>query len=348
MPPMMKLESIATEPPIEIIQADSGYFSLGREPENHIVIDSTAVSRCHGYLIGVGNRWVYRDAESTNGSWISGIRLASGQIKLLRDGEILQLADFCMRFSEVSWPGQIKSSSISVLVFYKGEFEGEFRFNELEGIKKFAIGGDNAQFYLEGFSGDIELLQIQFGKQGLESFTDGTKEKVLVNNVVAVGAIALRDKDEVVLGPYKVIVCDDSSASVPVVESFSAAQSMPKVDKNVKAYERPNLPEHLKKSSIENDQWQSEAAKRKEYAAKKFVFGSEPSPNETTGTLGLARFDIASGSGYEMSTSQRFSRAVLEADSNVNSPLTETILLVLGVFFFAVIIAVIGFYLFLM
>jgi pSer/pThr/pTyr-binding forkhead associated (FHA) protein len=46
MPRLISLETLDT-PSVEIIQIDGGSLTIGREPENHVVVDSEAVSRQH-------------------------------------------------------------------------------------------------------------------------------------------------------------------------------------------------------------------------------------------------------------------------------------------------------------
>jgi ABC transport system ATP-binding/permease protein len=47
-------------------------WSIGRDPDNDIVVDDTWVSRHHGELAWVERGWVYRDLNSRHGSWVAG------------------------------------------------------------------------------------------------------------------------------------------------------------------------------------------------------------------------------------------------------------------------------------
>lgn len=75
--------------------------SIGRGPENEIVIIDPSVSRKHAQLISVDGHWKVMDAGSRNGVKINGLKLEpadqSGQP--LRDGDILTLGAFPFKFS---------------------------------------------------------------------------------------------------------------------------------------------------------------------------------------------------------------------------------------------------------
>jgi pSer/pThr/pTyr-binding forkhead associated (FHA) protein len=59
----------------------------------HGVIPSSKVSRQHcKVLIGTGGFYVC-DLESANGTFLNGVQVAANRPELLRDGDILKLAD---------------------------------------------------------------------------------------------------------------------------------------------------------------------------------------------------------------------------------------------------------------
>ncbi|MBL4850259.1 MAG: FHA domain-containing protein [Planctomycetes bacterium] len=51
-------------------------ITLGRAPNNDVVIPDGRISKFHAYFRRVGERWMLTDASSTNGTTIDGIRIA--------------------------------------------------------------------------------------------------------------------------------------------------------------------------------------------------------------------------------------------------------------------------------
>lgn len=52
-----------------------GEMSIGRSPDNDIVLDQPRASRIHARLRPAGRDWVIRDLNSTNGTWFKGERI---------------------------------------------------------------------------------------------------------------------------------------------------------------------------------------------------------------------------------------------------------------------------------
>jgi FHA domain-containing protein len=66
---------------------------LGRAADNDVVIASQNVSRYHAQLRSVESTWLVYDLTSTNGTWVDGYRLNSGEPRLVRAGSRLRLGD---------------------------------------------------------------------------------------------------------------------------------------------------------------------------------------------------------------------------------------------------------------
>ena len=98
----IKLEYVDGATPTFIGQFESGLISIGRDTENAIVVDSEAVSRNHSTIIAAGSQWIYQDFGSTNGSWVNGIKVTESQFKLLRNGDIIRVANFCLLYTSPS------------------------------------------------------------------------------------------------------------------------------------------------------------------------------------------------------------------------------------------------------
>jgi len=66
------------------LDASIGEISIGRTPDNALVLDDGSVSRHHASLTSGPDGWTLRDHGSTNGTFVNGVRVREA---LLRDGD---------------------------------------------------------------------------------------------------------------------------------------------------------------------------------------------------------------------------------------------------------------------
>lgn len=66
--------------------------TVGRTPDNQVVVDSTRISRRHIQIKVLPAGVIIEDTGSTNGTWVNGQRLTGSQ--RLDSGDIIQLADY--------------------------------------------------------------------------------------------------------------------------------------------------------------------------------------------------------------------------------------------------------------
>jgi len=86
---------------IREIKLDKPAFSLGRKPDNDIVLDNAAVSGHHCKMYESGGTWFVEDLNSTNGTFVNGKKtLKSG----LKPGDIVTLVKYSLVFTEDSAP----------------------------------------------------------------------------------------------------------------------------------------------------------------------------------------------------------------------------------------------------
>ena len=150
----------------EVGHLDTGQVTVGREPDDGgIAITNTAISRNHGTFVRYRNHWLYKDLGSTNGSWINGTKVEGGEWKLVRKGDLIQLADAALQLrgaGEASGqPGLTDFPNLrgrSLLVFHRGEFFDEFPIPEHG--RALVIGGSGADLELEGDLFELPSLVI--------------------------------------------------------------------------------------------------------------------------------------------------------------------------------------------
>jgi ABC-type multidrug transport system ATPase subunit len=80
---------LAGQSPREV-ELDQSAFTIGRGPDNDIVLSIKYVSAHHGRLERRGADWHYVDLGSTNGTFVNGQRVQSA---VLRDGDIMRIGD---------------------------------------------------------------------------------------------------------------------------------------------------------------------------------------------------------------------------------------------------------------
>ena len=364
MPKLIRLESVI-EPRSEIIQAEAGEISIGREPDNLVVIDSESISRKHAVVTEVDSFWIFRDNRSTNGSFINGIKLTPGQSRLLRHNDVVQVADYPLRYVELNQKQGVQSSN-SLLVFYKEAFESNF---VVSADSRFAIGGPEGNFFIEGATDDKPQLEISLVNGRFELSAE-SESLVIVNGLAVSGVTALSDRDEIVVGPYSIVVNDQKSGLAAQQEVGSSAFSSPSphtpsIDAGPVARTGSSTAEFARGDSEQilpavsssppgvrigsgsgnvrggDDGWASVTAPHETSGDKRYIFGDDPEqvPGGMSKTLAIdaspggfnrGSGGRSSGSGFEMSAA-RFSNTAASQETREELERRETRLMFLGV-----------------
>lgn len=80
-----------------MIPLDVEELALGRGPDNHLSLDQDLlVSRDHAVLELHGTKWLVRDLDSSNGTFVNGKRITGAAV--LRDGDELRLGSSILVF----------------------------------------------------------------------------------------------------------------------------------------------------------------------------------------------------------------------------------------------------------
>jgi len=300
----MKLESLAGETPVEILDVENGTLSFGRDTENAVVIDSDSVSRVHATVFEAQGSWLLRDLDSTNGTLVNGIRVQPGQLRLLRSGDLIQLANFPLRFSDAHVESEASEQlPATLLVFYDNHFESAFPL-AVPGAR-FVIGGPEGHFFLES-AGEEPQLEIVFSGTRLELNTFPDASPTMVNGMVVGGISSLADRDEVDIGPYKIIVNDPATATAAKQDRALAA-----IEAKRKSSDLQSIQAHAGDAS-RGWEWETDPAKRKMLTGRKFVFGTSPDDSEggegVTGTISMSRQEMNYHVG-EVGAANRFSQS---------------------------------------
>jgi hypothetical protein len=73
-------------------------ITIGRTPNNDVVIADSSVSRLHAYIRRAGDGWVVADGGSKNGSWLRGLPLEPRREQPLASRAVLRLGDVDLTF----------------------------------------------------------------------------------------------------------------------------------------------------------------------------------------------------------------------------------------------------------
>jgi len=79
MPPKLLLKFHAAV--IKEIPLDKTPITIGRKPENDIIIDNMAVSSHHARILMQGSNYVVEDTQSTNGTFLNDKKIINSALK---------------------------------------------------------------------------------------------------------------------------------------------------------------------------------------------------------------------------------------------------------------------------
>ena len=74
-PPKPRGDTTITRPPTAVHHIDQLVVTIGRAPDNNVVLDDLLVSRRHAVLRRSGNQWELVDNNSANGTYVNGNRI---------------------------------------------------------------------------------------------------------------------------------------------------------------------------------------------------------------------------------------------------------------------------------
>lgn len=77
---------------------DRDDFSLGRDPQNDLVLGSSVVSARHARVRREGDEFAIEDCDSTNGLRVNGEEVPVGKRRVLRHGDAISISDHMLLF----------------------------------------------------------------------------------------------------------------------------------------------------------------------------------------------------------------------------------------------------------
>jgi pSer/pThr/pTyr-binding forkhead associated (FHA) protein len=118
-----KLVVIQGKTPGRQISLERPETTIGRLPDNHLVLDSTTVSRHHARVLKDSNRYEIEDLNSRNGIAMNGEQLKSNEQRALIHGDTLRFGDHQLVFLNPS--GFSDHKGISTITFDRDKVTAE-------------------------------------------------------------------------------------------------------------------------------------------------------------------------------------------------------------------------------
>jgi pSer/pThr/pTyr-binding forkhead associated (FHA) protein len=344
MPYPIKIESFVAGNAAEITQVDQGVISIGRETENNVIIDSNSVSRHHGCLVEAGSQWVYCDLNSSNGSFVNGMQLPAGNIKLVRSGDIIHIADYPLRLTSADSSGEPAESDdlpTSLLIFINNRFELEFPL--VHPGAKFRLGGIEADLPLDDYAEETPALEITAMQGRLEVQASRTAPPTIVAGMASAGVTAVADRDEIEIANIRVIVNDPRF--VPAADQLRARQTSiintSGIEDRISSqgsgpHVRPQA-EAIRLGKEQGAGWESEMLRKQTQVGRKFIFGAEDGEGQEDP---FARKLEGSRNAFDGSSAQRFS-GTFGAQADEGSPTGDRVLILVGGLVFLLVIVLV-------
>ncbi len=227
-------------------ESNAKAMTIGRDPEADFHIPLTTVSRRHASIRISDNVYYIEDLGSTHGTMLNGKKLNKGERKVLRDADVIELTKAKItcnietaKVVEIN-PGEgtqiIAERAAQALLAGLGEPVGDsIYFNILNGPeagRRLPLTGGRGEWVL-GRSKDCELalndpnvsrrhaIVKRDWQSGYMIHDLGSKNGVIINDRKINGVRRLRDKDEVVIGPVKLVFIDPDADLHDVIRDLT-------------------------------------------------------------------------------------------------------------------------------
>ena len=104
-------------------QFEQGEVRIGRREDNDVVLSTGNVSKVHARVVAAGDRLVLEDLQSTNGTYLNGVRLSSR--RELSAADEVGIGDYSLRFERRASQAQIAAGGEARLGSPRGIAERE-------------------------------------------------------------------------------------------------------------------------------------------------------------------------------------------------------------------------------
>ena len=189
--------------PLQEIALDKMSYTIGRRPDNDIVLPLKYVSGHHGRLERRGTAWHFTDLGSTNGTFANGQRAQSAD---LRDGDILRIGD--LQGNSISLTFQAASAADSGAAGAPSRAAGTIRVGVTDlGMKTTLVIGRNPQadIPLQAPVVSWQHARLDHTPQGHVLTDLNSTNGTFVNGQRLTHPQVLGQGDVVQIGPFKLV-----------------------------------------------------------------------------------------------------------------------------------------------
>jgi pSer/pThr/pTyr-binding forkhead associated (FHA) protein len=219
---------------------DDAVITLGRDKSCQVVLAQQAVSRNHARITQEGNLFFLEDLGSAYGTQVNGKPLPKGEKRLLRNGDVIVIAQFDVRFDKVAdLPHDVESQKTSFVArnmvkdVMRGLSGGEERYLrvmngpregerlEINDAQEFVIGRDDSADVI--FRDDLisrRHVKVRRDWSGTHVEDLGSRNGIKVNRK-RTNHKTLRDGDELEVGGVRFVYVCPSEAPEEQAENLS-------------------------------------------------------------------------------------------------------------------------------
>ncbi len=220
---------------------DDAVITLGRDKSCQVVLAQQAVSRNHARITQEGNLFFLEDLGSAYGTQVNGKPLPKGEKRLLRNGDVIVIAQFDVRFDKVAdLPHDVESQKTSFVArnmvkdVMRGLSGGEERYLrvmngpregerlEITDAQEFVIGRDDSADVI--FRDDLisrRHVKVRRDWSGTHVEDLGSRNGIKVNRK-RTSHKTLRDGDELEVGGVRFVYICPSEAPEEQAENLSS------------------------------------------------------------------------------------------------------------------------------
>ncbi|MGQ9467897.1 MAG: FHA domain-containing protein, partial [Anaerolineae bacterium] len=198
--------------PVQEVPLARPMVTIGRRPDNDIVLPLDYVSGHHGRLEQRGDAWVYTDLGSTNGTSVNGRRV---QEVILRDGDILRIGD--PHGNSVGLTFHAARPAAAAIPIPAG---GIVQIGTtMLGVKPFLLIGRNPQadIHLPAPTVSWQHARLERTAQGYQIVDLHSTNGTFVNGQRITGPHPLHPGDVVQIGPFRLVL------EVSAIQQYSVA-----------------------------------------------------------------------------------------------------------------------------
>lgn len=217
MAPRLIIKEITPHGSSELARLSDPHVIVGRDPAAGMVLAVEGVSRIHGSFIQGEAFWLYADEGSTNGSWLNGQRLTPAQWRVLRSGDMMQLADLMLQVQEEG--GAPNSARALIAVDAEGVY-AEFPLPEAG--EALVLGGQNGDLLIDDSDFVEPLAVVEVRDRSVLLQRHRTDTSIKINGIEAGDQAILKDNDCLQVGLFQIVLADPAEPrAIKISETYS-------------------------------------------------------------------------------------------------------------------------------